>query len=210
MSVNKAIRWGYLPSGRLICVWRFSYFIHLQPADLLWGACIGWCQGLVCCRAYLSTAMSSATTCWASKPFACTVPPSRGESLHFKSLIFQSDCTNISGKRWGGSTLQIWTNTQTPGVLRGYHYGSTVCTCPARMKTKQDTLGDLIRRTLLHRLSAALSHSPLFLSMIKSALMFGGVFLFLFSFFLACSHWSAVLEDSCCDCRAQLNLKLLI
>lgn len=155
--------------------------------------------------------MSSATTCWASKPFACTAPPSRGESLQFKSLIRHSDCTNISGKAWGGSALNTWTNTQTPGVLRGYHYGSTVYTRPAWIKTKQDALGDLIRRALPHRVTAALSHSPLFLSVNESALTYDGVFCFVFcKEFLACSHWSAVLEDSCCDCGAQLNLKLLI
>lgn len=127
---------------------------------------------------YLSTSMSSATTCWASKPFACTAPPSRGESLQFKSLIRHSDCTNISGKAWGGSALNTWTNTQTPGVLRGYHYGSTVYTRPAWIKTKQDALGDLIRRALPHRVTAALSHSPLFLSVNESALTYDGVFLF--------------------------------
>lgn len=149
----------------------------------------------MCCRVYLSASMSSATTCWVSKPFACTVPPSQGESLHFKSLIFHSDCTNISRKWWGGRTLHTWTNTETPGVLQGYHYGSTVCTCPAWIKTKQDMLGDLIRQTLLHRLTAALSHSSLFFifffkyDQVSPDVQRG----FSFSFFFFCKEFSGML-----------------
>ncbi len=91
---------------------------------------------------------------------------------------------------------------------------ASVYTRPAGIKTKQDTLGDFIRLALPHRLSAALSHSPLFLSVKELVQTCRGRFFFAFFLlarsFLARSHWSAVQGDSYCDCGAQLNLKLLI
>lgn len=49
-----------------------------------------------------------------------------------------------------------------------------VYTRPAWIKTKQDTLGDLIRLALPHRLTAALSHSPLFVSVKELVQTYGG------------------------------------
>lgn len=84
-----------------------------------------------------------------------------------------------------------------------------VCARRAWIKTKQDTLGDLIRLAQPHRFAAALSHSAIFVSVKELAQTCRAVFFF-FDSFLACSPWSAVLRVSCCDCGAQLNLKLLI
>lgn len=95
---------------------------------------------------------------------------------------------------------------QTPGVLLGYDYGSTVYTRPVWVKTKQDTLGDLIRPAVPQR-SAALSHSLVCVN--ESAGDVQGCFFF-FSFAeFSGLRWSAVLEDSCCDCRVKVKPKAL-
>lgn len=89
--------------------------------------------------------------------------------------------------------MNTLTSMQTPGVLLGYDYCSTVYTRPVWVKTKQDTLGDLIRLAVpQHTLSHSLVSQPAMLS---------GVF-FSFAEFSGL-RWSAVLEDSCCDCRVK-------
>lgn len=81
----------------------------------------------------------------------------------------------------GRGALNTWTNQQTPGVLLGYHYGSTslYTSCldqKKKKKKKQDTLGDLIRLPLPHRFTAALSHYMLFVSVKELVQMDGGGF----------------------------------
>lgn len=107
-------------------------FIHSQPADYS-GALV-----LVCVR---NSLLMCASGCISIHIYVCPLPPRVGlqsllpallpppslESLQFKSLIFHSDCTNISRGvgRGAGVAFTTWTNQQTPGVLLGYHYGST-------------------------------------------------------------------------------------
>lgn len=112
-----------------------------------------------------------------------------------------------------GGMINTWTNQETPGALLGYHYGSTSLYTSCLDQNKAVHFGDLIRLALPHIFTVALSHCLHFVSVKelgqtdRERFVFGGFFV---RTFLVCSHWSAALGDSCCDCGAQLNLKLLI
>lgn len=174
MRANKAIRWENLPSGRSMCVfcatecWKVPRRDPFPASWLLWGAGISLCQKLVRFRVYIY-------------PHLCPPPPRVGlqslvrerrsplrlkESVcnwnrSYSSLIAQT----LSGRGWGGGAGSHPPHGQTVKHLvfcGGIIMVAPVYTRPPWIKTKQDTLGDLIRLAVPHRLTAALSHSPLF------------------------------------------------
>lgn len=207
MRVNKAIRWGNLPSGRFMHVWKFFGFIQSQPADYS-GALALVCIRNLCASGYKSIHIY--VLCHHVLGFKAFCLHCSLISLQFKSLIllYSLIAQTYPGKGWDRNGLHTWGSAQTPGVLQGYHYGSTGYIRPARIKTKTRPFRWLNQAGCAS--DSALTHSTLFLSANKPYFK-GEVFFFFFARrVLACSHWSAVLEDSCCDCRAQLNLKLLI
>ena len=174
MRANKAIRWENLPSGRSMCVfcatecWKVLRRDPFPASWLLWGAGISLCQKLVRFRVYIYPHLCPPPPRVGLQSLACVLrstPPSQGESLQFKSLIFHSDCTNISGRGWEGGrecTHRTDKPSNTWCSAGGIIMVAPVYTRPPWIKTKQDTLGDLIRLAVPHRLTAALSHSPLF------------------------------------------------
>ena len=138
MRANKAIRWENLPSGRSMCVfcatecWKVLRRDPFPASWLLWGAGISLCQKLVRFRVYIYPHLCPPPPRVGLQSLACVLrstPPSQGESLQFKSLIFHSDCTNISGRGWVGGGAGVHPpHGQTVKHLvfcRGYHYGST-------------------------------------------------------------------------------------
>lgn len=159
--------------------------------------------------------MSYVPTCWGSKPF-----PSTATTWHSWQLLKTFCNLNAHISLWLhrhiqglGGMINTWTNQETPGVLLGYHYGSTSLYTSCLDQNKAVHFGDLIRLALPHIFTVALSHCLHFVSVKelgqtdRERFVFGCFFV---RTFLVCSHWSAALGDSCCDCGAQLNLKLLI
>lgn len=106
MKANKAIRWGNLPSGRFMCVlcttecWEVLWLYPFPAGWLLWGVGISVCQKLptyVCWRLYIYPHLCRLPPCVGLQSLSpALLPRSLGESLQFKSLIFHSDCTNIT------------------------------------------------------------------------------------------------------------------
>lgn len=143
-------------------------------------------------------------------------------SLHCNYLLLNTFCNlNAHIPLWLhrhiqglGGMINTWTNQETPGVLLGYHYGSTSLYTSCLDQNKAVHFGDLIRLAMPHIFTVALSHCLHFVSVKelgqtdRERFVFG--WFFFVRTFLVCSHWSAALGDSCCDCGAQLNLKLLI
>lgn len=170
MRVDKAIRWGSLPSGTFMCVWEF----FSQPHDYF-GALVLVCVTNLCASGYIC--LHIYVLCHqvlGIKAFAWAFPPSLQESLQFKWLIFISEGTIISEKRSSRSALNTWTDTQTPGVLLGYDYSSTVYTRPAWIKTKQGNFDDFIRLALLRQIHCGSESLPTLLNVKESALMYRG------------------------------------
>lgn len=150
-------------------VWKFFGFIQSPPAD-----CSG-ALALVCIRNLCASGYKSIhiyVLCRHVLGFKAFCLHCSLISLQFKLLIllYSLIAQTYPGKGWDRNGLHTWRSTQTPGVLQGYHYGSTGYVLPGS-KQRQDTLGDLIRLAVPHRLTAALTHSPLFLSVNESALL---------------------------------------
>ena len=104
--------------------------IHSQPADYS-GAPALVCVRNLCASGFISIhiyVLRHHVSGFKALCVSAAPPPSQGESLQFKSLIFLCDCTNIIREglgRRGGSAPTSRTNRQTPGVLWRCHYGST-------------------------------------------------------------------------------------
>lgn len=86
--------------------------------------------------------------------------------------------------------INTWTNQQTPGVLLGYHYGSTSLYTSCLDQNKAVHFGDLIRLALPHIFTVALSHCLHFVSVkelgqtYRERFVFWGVFCEDFSYVL--------------------------
>lgn len=220
MRANKAIRWENLPSGRSMCVfcatecWKVPRRDPFPASWLLWGAGISLCQKLVRFRVYIY-------------PHLCPPPPRVGlqslvrerrsplrlkESVcnwnrSYSSLIAQT----LSGRGWGGGgwiSPTSRTNRQTPGVLWGYHYGSTRLYTSSLDQNKAGHFGWLNQAGCASQTHCGSESLPTLFQVWKS--LSRRMEEWFARSFLACSHWSAVLGDSRCDSGAQLNLKLLI
>ena len=136
MRANKAIRWENLPSGRSMCVfcatecWKVLRRDPFPASWLLWGAGISLCQKLVRFRVYIYPHLCPPPPRVGLQSLVCVLrsTPRLKESLcnlnrSYSTLIAQTYPGGVG--RGGGSAPTTRTNRQTPGVLRGYHYGST-------------------------------------------------------------------------------------
>lgn len=93
-------------------------------------------------------------------------------SLHCNYLLLKTFCNlNAHIPLWLhrhiqglGGMINTWTNQETPGVLLGYHYGSTSLYTSCLDQNKAVHFGDLIRLAMPHIFTVALSHCLHFVS----------------------------------------------
>lgn len=93
-------------------------------------------------------------------------------SLHCNYLLLNTFCNlNAHIPLWLhrhiqglGGMINTWTNQETPGVLLGYHYGSTSLYTSCLDQNKAVHFGDLIRLAMPHIFTVALSHCLHFVS----------------------------------------------
>lgn len=213
MRVNKAIRWGNLPSGKFmyvlcttVSVGKCFGFIHSHRADYSGVPALVCIRNshLICASEYISTHIS--VLCHIMLVFEAFCLHWNLCNLYhsYSTLIAQ---THQRG-RGGCYVLNTRTNQQTPGFLLGYHYSSTSLYTSCLDQNKAGHFGWLNQAGSASQIHCG---SDSLLALCKCERLSPDVQRSFFArCFLASSQWSAVLQDSCCDFGAQLDLKLLI